>query len=374
MILLYIKLDKPLCKEVERKIGFISQYIINYTINKEQLILNLEECCNKDKIYDEISKLVKSDTNDNSEIIYTKIYDVKYVTDNNILQSGIVKKYDKGMIYLNEIGLLLYNFFDNCFKELIYDYNLKIRKYPTLLPITTYKDTNYLRSSPQYAILCKSVIEDMENYKDNTNIEHYKLAPALYALSPSACFHLYEELRNKELKKNTVFTFRQNVFRNEGRFNWNEITRMRDYNVREIVFIGDYEFVNSVRENILHRTKNLVENLGLNYQICVASDPFTIPKMLKYKKIQIANKLKYEIRLNVSENERVACGSFNLHGYNFSKSFNFSVAGQDTVSGCIGFGIERWIICFLKQYGCNKNKWPKRVKEYIYPKTKNINN
>jgi seryl-tRNA synthetase len=60
--------------------------------------------------------------------------------------------------------------------------------------------------------------------------------------------------------------------------------------------------------------------------------------MQKYKKIQLKNKVKYEVRL-----------ARNLSSF----------------SGCVGFGLDRWIIGFLTQYGIDERKWPDIVREKL---------
>lgn len=99
-------------------------------------------------------------------------------------------------------------------------------------------------------------------------------------------------------------------------------------------------------------------------KILVASDPFVMPKMQKYKKIQLMENSKYEIRLNVSEKDQISTTSFNLHGTAFSHPFNISISEVDeVVTGCVGFGLERWVIAFLSQFGVESDKWPQSIKE-----------
>ena len=98
-------------------------------------------------------------------------------------------------------------------------------------------------------------------------------------------------------------------------------------------------------------------------KVCVAFDPFIIPKMQKFKKIQKSEELKYEIRLNCSNEHEISVASFNLHGSAFTSPFNIKIANIDnTVTGCIGFGLERWVIAFISQFGIDINNWPDEIK------------
>lgn len=173
--------------------------------------------------------------------------------------------------------------------------------YPVLLPISAYKKTGYLKRTPQYAMFCCSVCENMNvlNELDKRMENNYKdiIRNPEYALSPSACFHVYEEYKNATLPNNTIITFTQSVFRNEGRFNFSEYGRMRDYHVREIVFIGDDLFVENSRERMIKASEELIKEMNINATITIAADPFILPKMQKYKKIQMIDKSKYELRM-----------------------------------------------------------------------------
>ena len=73
-----------------------------------------------------------------------------------------------------------------------------------------------------------------------------------------------------------------------------------------------------------------------------------MPKMIKYKKYQKMEKSKYEVRVSYDKDHTLAAASLNLHGTAFTSPFHIKVKGVDNpVSGCVGFGIERWILIFL---------------------------
>lgn len=108
-------------------------------------------------------------------------------------------------------------------------------------------------------------------------------------------------MKNQVLEENSIISFTQNVFRNEGRLNYDEIGRLRDYHVREVVFVGDEEFVCSSRKKFLNNIKEFVVNIGLEGKVQVSSDSFVLPKMQKYRKIQMIDNSKYELRLNINE-------------------------------------------------------------------------
>lgn len=363
-------LDKDLSKENRRDLSFISNEIMSYEIQGKQIILYVADNANEEVIEDNMKKCLNKKVTKPKRVV-SRQNRKSYISDEEMFNSGIVERYEEGSVLFNKKGIQLCEFFDKCFISLLNNYDVNFRKYPTLISKETLVDTGYHKMSPQYLIFCSEVVEDIDKYKkiDNKLNDIMKmdlLSEPKFALSPSACFALYPKLRNKILDKNEIYTMRQNVFRNEGRFGWSEVSRLRDYNVREIVFIGDNEFIHKVRKDILDKTIELMDKIGLDFVLDIATDPFVLPDLQNYRRIQKRNQTKYELRLFDDIETTIACASFNLHGTSFSKKFEFSVKNiKVTESGCIGFGIERFVIAFLKQYGTNEGKWPEIVRKNL---------
>lgn len=158
--------------------------------------------------------------------------------------------------------------------------------------------------------------------------------------TPAACLHIYPMFENQDVKQK-VITTRARVFRYEDR-RFNGSTRLWDFTVREIVFIGSADFVKENLTKMKEIALEYTKKIGLPAEICPASDNFyPIKRNLVKKKIQTANSLKDELIVKIDDND-VAVASFNFHDTHFSKPFNFDKEG-DIVSGCVGFGLERWI-------------------------------
>lgn len=178
--------------------------------------------------------------------------------------------------------------------------------------------------------------------------------------------HVYEHYENCTLSKMKVVTLRQNVFREEGDRSWREYGRLRDYSIREIVFIGSQEYVEKQRRIIMNKTKRFVEKLGLEYQFELATDAFMAPEMKRFEKIQLLKKSKYELLLSSREDERFAVASFNLHENAYTRSFHISVQGLgQMVTGCVGFGLGRWVLAFVSQFGYEAEKWPAYIRDML---------
>lgn len=355
-----------------RMLCFASEDIINIVkSDTSKISIILSNTADIEKIEKNIDSLMCGKKNKEYELIAYNQGREKYIDRETIEQSGIIKEYDVGLLEFNEIGIQLYECLDQLLLMMLSNDSVIYKKYPTLLGFKTLFDTRYLFTSPQYIHTVSNFMEDFDIYSKaesaykNHNIRGIIKEPS-YSLSPSACFHLYEEIRNQTMENRRIYSMRQNVFRNEGRLNWGGLDRLRDYNVREIVFIGSHDFVLSYREKIIQATISLMKILNIAYEIRSASDSFIMPHMQTYKTIQNINKVKYELRLKTGINSSIACASFNLHGISFSEKFGFSVKSlEKTESGCIGFGLERLMVAFLCQHGCNPKQWPELIRKVI---------
>lgn len=359
--------------EYRKKICFYSTKIQKYEIKENMLKVFCSDNADIDSIKMKIEKSLVDDEQKLKRDVYLFSNNANKCTYNNLhsLENMIIKL-GEGEIALQGKAVLLFDYFDSTFETMAINLGAIKQRYPVLLGINTIKKTGYFRRTPQYSIFCSSLVEDFDKLsqmrKNQFCDEHIDsiLDKPRFSLSPSACFHTYERYKNQILDDCMTVTFNQSVFRNEGRLNWNEFGRLRDYHVREIVFFGDQKFVEDSREKYLKEVENLINNLNLNADILIASDAFIMPRMEKFKLIQLKEKSKYELNLYYNNNQALAVASFNLHGTAFTNPFNIKIRNVNCpVTGCIGFGIERWVLGFLAQYGVCEKDWPKDVRSYI---------
>ena len=353
-----VTLDKNVDKqELLKNIGFISEDILEYALKGNTLRVNVSSKVNELDIEDKLKSYVgKFVSFDNDEILYYSDDSSRSYYDDIYESTEDIHYFGHGNIALEGTAKFLFDFFDSKFEKIALGFGAKPKIYPVLLPVKAYQQTGYLKRSPQYAIFCCNTFEDIDKLEDlqhniqNDNIQ-LSLKQPTFALSPSACFHTYLEYENTVLNSDSVYTFCQSVFRNEGRFSFSEIGRLMDYHVREIVMIGSIDFVSTMRQEFLSKLVAIMTDWNLNFSVNVAADPFIMPKMQKLKKIQKVEKSKYEVKLNCNSSHKISVASFNLHGSAFTDPFNIKVKNNDdTVTGCIGFGIERWVIAFICQY------------------------
>lgn len=361
--------------EFKKCISFISEDITGFFIEKGTLKVQVHDEADIDLlttlILNQLSKF-KTIEIQREKVIFEQIKRNQYENLEQLNNSDLIFKFSDGLISLKNEAISLLEFFDKKFKDIAMSINGQEVSYPTLLPIETLYKTGYLKTSPQYSIFCccpKENFSELEKlssaYKDRSEIKEILTEPK-FTLSPAACFHTYEHLKDTELPRPQVFTFKQSVFRNEGRLNWDDFGRLRDYHVRETVFIGSEAFVNESREKMAEATIDFIKDIGLDARLSIAYDTFVMPKMQKFKKVQLQEESKYELEIFYNQGKSLAAASFNLHGNAFTMPFNISVQGLErTVTGCVGYGLERWVLAFLAQFGHNKDSWPECVKSDI---------
>lgn len=355
--------------EYIKNVCFISEQIISLDRSGNKLIVEISGD-DSDEIVEQIKTTAKKYVNGTT--LEKTLFENNVDFSEHEIYSDSIKKLTEGSIVLNNEAIFLYDFFDRNFENFAHSLGAIDKRYPVLLPVNAYSKTGYLRRTPQYSMFCSCANEnlnelnELDAYVKDGGLTKILKTPKL-ALSPSACFHTYLEYENTKIDKKKIVTFVQNVFRNEGRFNFSEVGRLMDYHVREVVAFGSYEEVKKFREDMLELVKNFLIKIKLDSKIAIAADPFVIPKMQAFKKIQILDASKYELKASVNKNKKIAVASFNLHGKAFTDPFNIQIKNtNDAVSACVGFGIERWVIAFVGQYGLDVDDWPDYIKESYY--------
>jgi seryl-tRNA synthetase len=200
--------------------------------------------------------------------------------------------------------------------------------------------------------------------------EHVHL-PGL-CLNPAACFPCYPTLQGRRIGADgAAFTWQGRVFRYESR-NLAGLDRLWEFNVRELVFVGSDAQVADCRRRVLPLIGELAALLDLECRIETASDPFFATVAAARTFWQRAQEVKNEIVLEVEPGadgapRALACGSINLHGRFFGDRFGIAgVDGESAATGCVGLGIERWVLAAFSQHGCAPGRWPAAVRDEIF--------
>ncbi|MBN2560292.1 MAG: hypothetical protein JXQ75_05120 [Phycisphaerae bacterium] len=315
----------------------------------------------------------------NKDLLYENSVDHPYGEDPivHLLESRDVIKVADGLyLYQGEFWRVFQALHDYV-KRLAREYEAVEQEYPVLWPIDLFRKINYFAEFPQQAILSTSVkgsFEDKESfaqryatgedYESVAVTEH--MADCRHGLQPAVCDLCYYTLSNETDYQNTIYTTYNKVFRNEYSTT-DSLDRLLAFSVRDIMFVGDRDFVLDVRQRLIEDLIEFLRILDLNCRIETASDPFFTNDSAMKAVFQNTARLKYELlaRLNHS-GVYIAVGSINLHLDFFGRAFNIRLPdGTFAHSGCIGIGFERLAYALYCQYGPDLGGWPTELRKAL---------
>ena len=254
--------------------------------------------------------------------------------------------------------------------------------YPTLIPAKTLGRCGYFSSFPQSVSMVTHLVEDYDR------IEHFRQAnanttdltvPDVTAfttpeacLSPAVCYHCYRSLEGQTLKNDAnVVTTVGKCFRYEST-NITGLDRLWDFTMREVIFVGTEEQVSTRRQKGIDLVMEQLDRWDLECQVETANDPFFSAAYATKTYYQVRGDLKYELRLSVEpgaagEARSLACGSFNLHENFFGKTMSITASdGQPAFTGCVAWGLERWVLACFTQHGFDPSRWPADVRARVF--------
>ncbi len=259
-------------------------------------------------------------------------------------------------------------------------YGARDGHFPAMIDADTLHKCGYFDSHPNAVTFVGNVIEDfdaIEEFRRANSCSEGALLPQQdhihvdgMCLNPAACFPCYPTLTGKTFETGECYTWLGRVFRYESR-NINGLDRLYEFNVRELVFVGTEEYVRDCRAKALPIVEELASFMDIDCQVQTATDPFFATVSAAKKFWQAAQEVKNEIKIPALGNDgsvkMLACGSINLHGNFFGKRFAFNCAnGEPAQTGCVGLGIERWVLAAFTQHGFEPQRWPEAVRNRIF--------
>jgi seryl-tRNA synthetase len=170
-------------------------------------------------------------------------------------------------------------------------------------------------------------------------------------LAPAVCYHCFAKLTESCLKSPAAITCRGKCYRHEnGATNTTE--RLWEFTMREFVAIGTPESVQEHGRSWIEKVCGFAASVGVKGEVRAATDSFFGAASRGRKLLQQVKQLKYEFSVDVLNSSRCALASFNLHETFFTSRFGITMAGASQVhSGCVAFGLERWMLAILAQRG-----------------------
>ena len=234
---------------------------------------------------------------------------------------------------------------------------------PSALDLATLARARYFESFPQWLTLAAHLREDAESLEhvakseDPATEARHACAPADVALPPAVCYHVYAALAGRVLDQPAAITAQGTCWRHEGD-RLRPLARGWAFAMREGVCVGAADAVSDFRARGIERGLALAAALGLDARMEEATDPFFRPTARGRELLQRLKGLKQELLLPVGD-EHIAAASFNLHEGFFGEAFDIRLPdGTPAASGCVAYGIERWLLAFLAAHGTTARGWP----------------
>lgn len=287
-----------------------------------------------------------------------------------------------GVVSLSGPALALLEAIDGSFaREYSRRFSAVARAYPAMIEASVLARCGYFEMHPNALSFVSHLVDDFDEIERFrlANAESAQLktthpgafAPVHHCLNPAACFPCYEHLENRSIgPAGQVLTWKGRVFRHESR-NTVGLDRLCEFNVRELVFVGTDEFVSQGRLAAMELTTGLMAEWDLGGRIETATDPFFATVYAAKTFWQEAMDVKYEVCLDVEPGaagapRSLAAGSMNLHGAFFGDRFNIrDHLGEPAYTGCVGWGLERWVLAVFSQHGFDIGKWPRALRVQV---------
>lgn len=221
--------------------------------------------------------------------------------------------------------------------------------FPPLMRVADLARFDYFHNFPQLPLLVTRLREEclhgIAHHPDElATIASSELGEAGYALPSAACYNIYLHLAGSVLSEARYVSTVATCFRNEKAYE--ELRRLWGFTMREIVCIGPREAVQAHLVEFKQRVLALGAGLGLELAVEAGADPFYEPQSGRAVMQQL-----FPQKEEFLYQGTLAIASVNFHRNFFGERCDIRTAdGQPAFTGCVAFGIERWLHALLDRF------------------------
>lgn len=235
---------------------------------------------------------------------------------------------------------------------------------PAGISFETLERAEYFASFPQWLSTAshlsgdEGVLETIASSASPARAARSAAGAPQTVLPPAVCYSVYEALAGSVLEDAMTMCAQGLCWRHEGD-RLAPLERGWAFTMREIVCLGAERDVRGMLERCGLQVQNLARDLGLETTMVEASDPFFAPTARGRAALQRIKGLKHELVVQFPDGRPLAIASFNDHERFFGDAFTISLHdGTSASSGCVAFGLERWLLAVLATHGTNPADWP----------------
>ena len=383
---MFVELDKNYTKGSEALKTLVEQvYYLDHTIVKcnykdGSLFLEFQsdskvnEKMLKDDILHMSISVLKSFDRVETKIVFENDGVGKYDLDplDELMNTRQAIETYPGVFALQGDILKCINRLDAYFKSFALDKGAIEQHFQPTLPAKSLVENGYISSFPQHPLFVANVFRNIKNINTLSKDAKEKPINSMHQwlddridthkqiLSPTVCYHCFETLRNQTIPVDgSLYTAIAPCHRHESR-NISGLSRLQTFTMREIIFFGSNDFVETNRNEIQDHCKSYFIDLGLKFRIVTAIDPFFISGAEAKRIYQSVLALKYEIQAYLSHSDTwISVASFNNHQQSLVTPYKIDFdSNYDLYSGCVGYGYERLAYALYSQLGCDQSSWP----------------
>jgi seryl-tRNA synthetase len=387
------QIDPDLAADLEKESAFVSPFLDRLRVSGSRSTVELEiaDRTRNAEVQAKVERFLEAMLK-RTHTFETKVFQHNARRDDGPFATGVhdelkrrgwLYDYGRGQVALSGPALALARLIDTEAARLYAEHFQAVPgSFPALVDAGILQRCGYFDSHPNAVSFVGHMIEDfdaIEAFRQaNSCAEGALMPPSEHVhlprlcLNPAACFPCYPTLEGRLIgEQGAAFTWQGRVFRYESR-NLAGLDRLWEFNVRELVFVGSEEHVAECRWRVLPVIGELAATFDLECRIETASDPFFATVSAARTFWQRAQEVKNEIMLPIEPGadgapRSLACGSINLHGRFFGDRFDITAAdGGRAATGCVGLGIERWVLAAFSQHGFEPDRWPGTIRHEIF--------
>lgn len=264
-----------------------------------------------------------------------------------------------GQAVLSGALLELADRLDRCFVAMAGAWGAREFRFPAFVSAAELHRLDYFRSFPHLVTFPVCLDPDEPNLERFTGepvtggaVALTAIEPVREVLTPAACYHIYIHEQGRVFERAQHYTTRNTCFRRERYYA--PLRRQWGFTMREIVCVGTLDEVKQFLATCRGQVEALLAATGVPVAWTAATDPFFQPARSAQYLAQRVNPTKTEAVFG----DDLAIASVNLHQDHFGHTFDLSRGGAPSFSGCVAFGIERWLHAIVATHGFNPARWP----------------
>jgi seryl-tRNA synthetase len=260
--------------------------------------------------------------------------------------------HEHGQASFSGQALRLFQLIDQLFQRWSYVWAAQPYLFSTTISAKELNKIGYFGSFPHLVTFaasasdqCQKQLAKADCLKDDGCLSVTGFNPVSEVLTPAACYHFYINLEGTQFDSASYYTTVAKCFRRENEYK--PLERQSAFSMREIVCIGSAQEVTTFLERFQLLLSRFFTAHGLPVTFEQATDPFFDPKTSPKYLMQKLQPLKTEMIFD----GKLAIGSLNFHRNFFGEAYGLERNGKAAYTGCVAFGLERWMYALMSPYG-----------------------